>query len=122
MQEIQVQSLGQEDTLEKEMATQSSLLAWEIYRQRSLAGYSPWGHKTVRHDLTTKQQPLSIQSLSIYYKASQREAPRGHCKCPQVKRTGPRARRRSLGRHHCSRVCPPCGTHPSATGIIHSAS
>ena len=30
MQEIWVQSLGQEDPLEKEMATHSSLLAWEI--------------------------------------------------------------------------------------------
>ena len=30
MREMQVQSLGQEDALEKEMATQSSILAWEI--------------------------------------------------------------------------------------------
>ena len=30
MQETQVQSLGQEDTLEKEMATYSSILAWRI--------------------------------------------------------------------------------------------
>ena len=30
MQEIQVLSLGQEDTLEKEMATHSSTLAWKI--------------------------------------------------------------------------------------------
>ena len=30
MQETQVRSLGQEDPLEKEMATQSSILAWEI--------------------------------------------------------------------------------------------
>ena len=30
MQETQVQSLGQEDHLEKEMATHSSILAWEI--------------------------------------------------------------------------------------------
>ena len=29
-QEMQVQSLGQEDPLEKEMATQSNILAWEI--------------------------------------------------------------------------------------------
>ena len=29
-QVTQVQSLGQEDTLEKEMATHSSILAWEI--------------------------------------------------------------------------------------------
>ena len=30
MQETQVQSLGQEDPLEKQMATHSSILAWEI--------------------------------------------------------------------------------------------
>ena len=30
MQEIWVQSLGQEDSLEKEMATHSSILAWKI--------------------------------------------------------------------------------------------
>ena len=30
MQEIWVRSLGQEDPLEKEMATHSSILAWEI--------------------------------------------------------------------------------------------
>ena len=30
MQEMQVQSLGQEDAQEKEMATHSSILAWEI--------------------------------------------------------------------------------------------
>ena len=30
MQEIQIGSLGQEDPLEEEMATHSSILAWEI--------------------------------------------------------------------------------------------
>ena len=45
MQEMQVQSLGQEDPLEKEMAAHSTILAWESHGQRSLAGYSPWGHK-----------------------------------------------------------------------------
>ena len=44
MQEMSVWSLGQEGPLEKEMATHSSILAWKI-PQRSLAGYSPWGHK-----------------------------------------------------------------------------
>ena len=38
-------SLGQEDPLEKGMAMYSSILAGEIHGQRSLAGYSPWGHK-----------------------------------------------------------------------------
>ena len=41
VQETCVQSLGQEDPLEEGMATQSSILAWEIHGQRSLAGYSP---------------------------------------------------------------------------------
>ena len=45
MWETQVQSLGREYPLEKEMATHSSILAWEIPGQRSLADYSPRGHK-----------------------------------------------------------------------------
>ena len=45
MQETRFPSLGQEDPLEKEMATHSSILPGEPQRQRSLAGYSPWGHK-----------------------------------------------------------------------------
>ena len=40
MQETQVQYLDQEDPLEEEMATNSSILAWEIHGQRSLMGYS----------------------------------------------------------------------------------
>ena len=45
-QETQVQSLGQKDPLEEEMATHSSILAWEIpWTERSPAGYSPWGCK-----------------------------------------------------------------------------
>ena len=41
MQETQVHSLGQEDALEKEMATHSSILPGEFHGQRSLVGYSP---------------------------------------------------------------------------------
>ena len=44
MQEIWVQSLGQEDLLEKDMATHSSILPGESRGQRSLMGYCPWGH------------------------------------------------------------------------------
>ena len=42
-QKTWVLSLGQEDPLEKEMATHSSILAWEIHGQRILVGYSPGG-------------------------------------------------------------------------------
>ena len=45
MLETQVQSLGQEDPLEKEIATHSSTLAWKIPWTRNLVGYSPWGRK-----------------------------------------------------------------------------
>ena len=45
MQENWVPSLGWEDALEKGKATQSSILPGELHGQRSLAGYSPWGHK-----------------------------------------------------------------------------
>ena len=49
MQETQVQSLGWEEPLEKEMATHSSILAWRIPWTESLEGYSPWDHR-VGHD------------------------------------------------------------------------
>ena len=41
MQETWVRSLGREDPLEEEMVTHSHILAWEIPRTRSLAGYNP---------------------------------------------------------------------------------
>ena len=40
----------------RKWATQSSILAREIHRQRSLKGYSPQGRKRVRLDLVTEQQ------------------------------------------------------------------
>ena len=43
MQETQVQSLGWEDPLEKEMATQSSILAWKTPWTEEQRG--PWDHK-----------------------------------------------------------------------------
>ena len=43
--EMWVQSLGQEDPLEEEMVTHSSILLGESHGQRSLEGYSPWGFK-----------------------------------------------------------------------------
>ena len=46
---------GSEDPLEKEMATHSSILAWEILWTEDPGG--PQCHKRVRHDLATKQPP-----------------------------------------------------------------
>ena len=51
---MQVRSLSREDPLEEGMAAHSSILAWRIAsRQRSLAGYSPWGRK----ELDTTEVP-----------------------------------------------------------------
>ena len=43
MQDTQVQSLGWEDLLEKEMATHSSILAWRIPWTEELDGLQPMG-------------------------------------------------------------------------------
>ena len=45
LQETWVQSLGQGDPLEEEMATPSVMLPEESHGQRSLVGYSLQGHK-----------------------------------------------------------------------------
>ena len=45
VQEMQIQSLRQEGSLETKMATHSSIIAWEIHGQKSLAGYSIQGPK-----------------------------------------------------------------------------
>ena len=53
MQETWVRSL------EKEMVTHSSTLAGESHGQRSLVGYSPWGHE----ESDTTEQVIVIQGL-----------------------------------------------------------
>ena len=50
MQETQVQSLGWEDPLEKEMASHSSILAWRIPWMEELDGLQSLGLQRVRHD------------------------------------------------------------------------
>ena len=50
MRETWVQSLGQEDPLEKEMATHSSILAWKIPWTEGPDGLQSMGLQRVRHD------------------------------------------------------------------------
>ena len=59
MQETWVLSLGQENPLEKGMATHSPILSGEFHGQRSLVGYSPWGHKEL--DMT------ELLTLSLHF-------------------------------------------------------
>jgi len=56
MEEMRVQSLGQEDPLEKEMQPTPVFLPGEVHGQRRLVGYNLWGRKRVRHELVTKKQ------------------------------------------------------------------
>ena len=56
MQETWVWSLSQEDPLEKEMTTCSSIPPWEIPWAEKPDGYSPWGRK---QSDTTEQLTLS---------------------------------------------------------------
>ena len=50
MQETWVQSPGQEDPLEEEMATHSSILAWKIPRMEETGRLQPMGSQRVRHN------------------------------------------------------------------------
>ena len=50
MWESRVRSLGQEDPLEKEMATHSSILAWEISWMEEPGGIQSMGLQRVRHN------------------------------------------------------------------------
>ena len=50
IQESRAGSLGQEDSLEKEMATHSSILAWRILWAEEPGGLQSIGSQRVRHD------------------------------------------------------------------------
>ena len=67
MQEMWVGCLGQEDDLEKEMATHSSTLAWEMPWAEEPGGLQSLGSQRVRHNLATK--PISHSLNSRVYHA-----------------------------------------------------
>ena len=56
MWETWVQSLGHEDPLEKEMATRSSILAWEIAWTEEPGGLQSKGSQKSRTQLSTKSK------------------------------------------------------------------
>ena len=61
MQETWVGSLGQEDCLEKEMATHSNILAWKTPWTEEPGGLQSAGLQRVRHDL-----PTSLSRTHMY--------------------------------------------------------
>jgi len=63
-QKMQVRSLGQEDPLEKEMATYSRILAWRIPWTEELGGLHSMRSQRVRRDLVTKQQQQGTSERS----------------------------------------------------------
>ena len=64
MQETPVPALGQEDPLEKEMATHSGILLEQSHGQRSLEGYSPWGLKEL--DMTEQLSTQLLINRTLY--------------------------------------------------------
>ena len=64
MQKTQVQLLGLEDPLKKEMATRSSILAWEIPCIDT--GDCPWGHKQTNKQKLELLLFLLLFALTFY--------------------------------------------------------
>ena len=63
---MRVPSLGWEDPLEKEMATHSNILVWEIPWTEEPGGLQSMGSEGVGHNLVTKPPPFtSAKSLYI---------------------------------------------------------
>ena len=70
MWETRVQSLGQEDPLEKEMATHSSILAWRIPWTEEPGRVQSMGSQRVRHNRATKLS-LSLSYLNQFSSVAQ---------------------------------------------------
>ena len=68
-----IRPLGQEDLLEKEMATHSSIHAWEIPWREEPGGVRPWSHKE------TRLKQLSTHTQEIFKEDWQMD--RGGVKC-----------------------------------------
>ena len=65
MQETWVQSLGQENPLEKEMATHSSIFVWETPLTEEPGRLHSMGSQRVRHNLATEQRHPDLPILHL---------------------------------------------------------
>ena len=84
MQETQARFLGQEDPLEEEMSTHSSILAWEIPWTEEPGGLQSTGSQRVRHDWVTEQQPEKGSGQRNVLLASILGWPGGSCSSPII--------------------------------------
>ena len=76
MRETWVWSLGWEDTLEKEMATHSSILVWKIPWMEQLGGLQSMGLQRVRHNWATNTFTfIRLSSLLLPHLASLQPVP-----------------------------------------------
>ena len=70
MRETQVQSLGWEDLLEKEMAPHSSILAWKIPWTEEPGGLQSVGSQRVGHNGVTSLSLADIKGGHCFFAAS----------------------------------------------------
>ena len=66
MQEMQVQALARDDTLEEEMATQSSVLAWKIPQTEEPGGLQSMGSQ--ESDMTQRLNQQNYISDALFFK------------------------------------------------------
>ena len=78
--ETRVRSLGREDPLEKEMQPTPVFSLEKSHGQRSLMGYSPWGHK---ESDTTEQLSMYINEGIVFRKPGWREFQDRNFQIPQ---------------------------------------
>ena len=111
--ETRVWSLGQEDPLEKEVATHSSILAWKIPWTEEPGGLRPMGLQRVGHDWATNTHALNLSgpvSLSVEWGCTEMvlSPELWFCLCPVVPL---RCQPHHLPLHHqgYSRNCSPDG-------------
>ena len=71
MHETQVQSLGQEDPLEKGMATHCSILAWRVPWTEEPVGLQSTVSQRVGHDLATEHAAGSVILMILIREALQ---------------------------------------------------
>ena len=85
-QEMLVLSLGQEDPLEKEMATLSSILAWRIPRTEKPGRLQSKGLRRVRRRRVTKHTHTATRTISYAVKIIAAKMLGEGQRCPQPRR------------------------------------